>query len=149
MALTVLCCTDGSEHALDALRTGLAVVAPADRVVVATVIEPVDPTLVYGTGLAGGVVPAADFDAGETARETEAQELLDATVAALGLTNAETRVVMGATGPALIELAEQLPASVIVIGTRGHGGLRRAVLGSVSDYVVRHAPCPVVATSAR
>ena len=75
--------------------------------------------------------------------------MLDATVAALGLTNAETRVVMGPTGPALIELAEQLPASVMVIGTRGHGGLRRAVLGSVSDHVVRHAPCPVVSTSAR
>ena len=112
-------------------------------------IEPVDPTLVYGTGLAGGVIPPEDFDARETAREAEAHELLDATVAALGLTNAETRVVMGPTGPALVELAEQLPASVMVIGTRGHGGFRRAVLGSVSDHVVRHAPCPVVSTSAR
>jgi nucleotide-binding universal stress UspA family protein len=32
----------------------------------------------------------------------------------------------------------------MVVGTRGRGGLRRAVLGSVSDHVVRNAPCPVV-----
>ena len=115
----------------------------------ATAIEPVDPTLVMGTGIAGGVIPPPNFDAREEAREAEAYELLDATVAALGLADAETRVVMGAPGPALVELAEELPASVVVIGTRGHGGLRRAVLGSVSDHIVRHAPCPVVATSSR
>ena len=149
MPLTVLCCTDGSDVALDALRAGLAVLAPPDRVVVATAIEPVDPTLVMGTGIAGGVIPPADFDAREEAREAEAYELLDATVAALGLAAAETRVVMGAPGAALVELAEELPASVVVIGTRGHGGLRRAVLGSVSDHIVRHSPCPVVATSSR
>ena len=34
----------------------------------------------------------------------------------------------------------------IVRGSRGRGGLRRAVLGSVSDHVVRNAPCPVVVT---
>lgn len=36
----------------------------------------------------------------------------------------------------------------IVIGTRGRGGIKRALLGSVSDYVVRNAPCPVVVTTA-
>jgi nucleotide-binding universal stress UspA family protein len=34
-----------------------------------------------------------------------------------------------------------------VLGTRGHGGLRRAVLGSVSDHVVRNCPCPVITVS--
>jgi nucleotide-binding universal stress UspA family protein len=56
-------------------------------------------------------------------------------------------VLAGSPGPALCELATSLPASVIVIGTRGQGGLRRAVLGSVSDHVVRNSPCPVVVTA--
>jgi nucleotide-binding universal stress UspA family protein len=35
----------------------------------------------------------------------------------------------------------------VVLGTRGLGGLRRALLGSVSVIVVRHATCRVVITS--
>jgi len=45
-------------------------------------------------------------------------------------------------------LAEQLPARALVMGSRGRGGLKRALLGSVSDYVVRNSPCPVVITGA-
>jgi nucleotide-binding universal stress UspA family protein len=37
-------------------------------------------------------------------------------------------------------------AVAIVVGSRGRGGLKRAFLGSVSDYVVRNAPCSVVVT---
>jgi len=33
-----------------------------------------------------------------------------------------------------------------VVGSRGRGGLKRAVLGSVSDHLVRNAPCTVVVT---
>jgi nucleotide-binding universal stress UspA family protein len=47
----------------------------------------------------------------------------------------------------LCELAEEIGAGAIVIGSRGRGGFKRALLGSVSDYVVRNAPCPVVVTS--
>jgi nucleotide-binding universal stress UspA family protein len=39
-----------------------------------------------------------------------------------------------------------LGARAVVLGTRGRGGIARALLGSVSDYVVRNAPCPVVVT---
>ena len=41
-------------------------------------------------------------------------------------------------------LAEEIGAGLIVIGSRGLGGLRRAMMGSVSDSVVRHAHCPVM-----
>jgi nucleotide-binding universal stress UspA family protein len=40
-------------------------------------------------------------------------------------------------------VAEELGAGLIVMGSRGQGRLRRALLGSVSDAVVRHAHCPV------
>jgi nucleotide-binding universal stress UspA family protein len=43
----------------------------------------------------------------------------------------------------IVELAEELGAGLIVLGSRGHGRLRRALMGSVSDGVVRHAHCPV------
>jgi universal stress protein A len=48
---------------------------------------------------------------------------------------------------AIIEkVAAEWPADLIVIGSHGLGGLGRALLGSVADAVVRHAPCPVLVT---
>jgi nucleotide-binding universal stress UspA family protein len=41
-------------------------------------------------------------------------------------------------------LAEELEAGLIAIGSRGLGGLRRALMGNVADSVVRHAHCPVL-----
>ena len=41
-------------------------------------------------------------------------------------------------------VAEEIGAGLIVVGSRGLGGIRRALLGSVSDAVVRHAHCPVL-----
>ena len=45
---------------------------------------------------------------------------------------------------AIVNLADQLGAGLIVMGSRGLGGIRRALMGSVSDSVVRHAHCPVM-----
>ena len=41
-------------------------------------------------------------------------------------------------------LAEELGADLIVIGSRGLSGMKRLVMGSVSESVVRHAHCPVL-----
>jgi nucleotide-binding universal stress UspA family protein len=45
---------------------------------------------------------------------------------------------------AIVHLAEELGAGLIVIGSRGLGGVRRALMGSVSASVVHHAHCPVM-----
>jgi nucleotide-binding universal stress UspA family protein len=44
----------------------------------------------------------------------------------------------------IVRLAEEIGAGLIVVGSRGLTGLRRALMGSVSDSVVRHAHCPVL-----
>jgi nucleotide-binding universal stress UspA family protein len=142
--IAVLLCTDGSDLALAALQRGVAVVAPGGRLVVATAVALTHPVDVVGTGMAGGVLSADEADAADEASRRAGQQVLDETCRHLGLHDVETAVVEGEPGPALCELAASLPADVMVIGTRGRGGLRRAVLGSVSDHVVRNAPCPVV-----
>lgn len=144
MPTCVLLCTDGSELATEALTAGLRVIAPADRVVVATAIDPPDPSLVIGTGMASGVMTP---DQAQTQHEQQiayAGAIVADAIRDLGLNGAESRTVEGVAGPALCELAAEIGATVMVLGTRGRGGLRRAVLGSVSDHVVRNAPCPVV-----
>lgn len=50
----------------------------------------------------------------------------------------------GEPGAAIVKTAREWPADVIVIGTRAQGGVRRALLGSVADVVMRHALCPVL-----
>jgi nucleotide-binding universal stress UspA family protein len=44
----------------------------------------------------------------------------------------------------ITRVAEEIDAGLIVMGSRGLGGVRRALMGSVSDAVVRHAHCPVM-----
>jgi len=50
----------------------------------------------------------------------------------------------GKPGESIIKIAEEEGAKMIIMGTRGLGSIRRTILGSVSDYVVHHACCPVI-----
>ncbi len=141
---TVVLCVDGSDASTHAVATGFAVLQPAARVVVATVVEDMDPSLVTGTGFAGGVVSEAEVAEFEHATASEGREIVERTARALDVASADTRVLRGAPGPMLCALADEVAAAALVVGSRGRGGLKRALLGSVSDYVARNAPCPVV-----
>ena len=44
----------------------------------------------------------------------------------------------------ILGVGEDVGAGLIVLGSRGLGGVKRALMGSVSDSVVRHAHCPVL-----
>ena len=67
-------------------------------------------------------------------------------IKAIGGTVAQTHLRVGAAAKEIVELAEEIGAGLIVVGSRGRGGIRRALMGSVSDSVVRHAHCPVLIT---
>lgn len=56
----------------------------------------------------------------------------------------EFRQLMGSPGKVICKAAQQWGADVIVIGNRGRSGLSELVLGSVSNYVMHHAPCSVL-----
>jgi nucleotide-binding universal stress UspA family protein len=75
-------------------------------------------------------------------REREAQRLV-LRARELGIPTAFL-VWEGTPGEAIVAAAEAERADLIVLGTHGRTGLNRSLLGSVSDHVVRNAPCPVV-----
>ena len=78
--------------------------------------------------------------------EREARELLDEQVGRIeeaGGTVKEAHLRLGRADEEIVDLAQSLDVGLVVIGSRGHGRIRRALMGSVSDSVVRHAPCPV------
>jgi nucleotide-binding universal stress UspA family protein len=56
----------------------------------------------------------------------------------------DTHAAVGRPDAEIVKLAEELQAGLIVVGSRGLGGVRRALMGSVSDSVVRHAHSPVL-----
>lgn len=61
-----------------------------------------------------------------------------------GGTVAGAHLRMGAVDLEIIGMAKDLGADLIVMGCRGHRGIRRAIEGSISDAVIRQAPCPVL-----
>lgn len=56
----------------------------------------------------------------------------------------ECHVRVGRPAPEITRLAQQLEADALYLSTHGRSGLRRLVLGSVAESVIRVAPCPVV-----
>jgi nucleotide-binding universal stress UspA family protein len=90
--------------------------------------------------------PVAGYPVEVDAMEATARAGLDRALAALGADRLPEpvagRLVEGSAGPAILEAA--LGADLIVLGTRGHGAVTGALLGSVTHHVARHAPGPVV-----
>ena len=61
-----------------------------------------------------------------------------------GASVVQTYLGTGRPDEEILELAEEIDAVMVVTGSRGLGGVRRALLGSVSESVVHHAHCPVL-----
>jgi nucleotide-binding universal stress UspA family protein len=77
----------------------------------------------------------------------QAQSFLDREIEQVkneGVTVADSHLVRGRPDREVVHLSEEIGAGLIVMGSRGLGGIRRALMGSVSDSVVRHAHCPVM-----
>ena len=79
--------------------------------------------------------------------QEEARRLLDGQVDKVksgGGIVARAHLKMGRPEEEIVVLGEEIGAELIVTGSRGLGGIRRALIGSVSDSVLRHAHCPVL-----
>jgi nucleotide-binding universal stress UspA family protein len=139
---TILVPTDGSDDAIMAAqvatdlarRTGSAIhLAHAWQFVTYAG----DPYLSPGA-LPDGYLTMYE-DAGRAMLEQES-----ARVASLGATVAGIHLLQGRPADTMVDLAGEIGADLIVAGSRGLGPLRRLVLGSVSDGIAHHAPCPVL-----
>ena len=79
----------------------------------------------------------------EEAASTRLEELIGGIEASGGEVEG-SQLGVGRPDAEIIDRAEEIGAGLIVMGSRGFGTIRRALMGSVSDSVVRHAHCPVV-----
>jgi len=138
---------DFSDAALAACDLAQSLAAHTDGVVVLLkVIEPsqeimsLDPMLALGAQQLFKDLDEQLLDANHVRLETLAQTLRDQGC------QAETTVVRGHPKDLICQLAQDRGVDLIVMGSRGLGTLRQLLLGSVSNYVLQHAPCPVLIT---
>jgi nucleotide-binding universal stress UspA family protein len=137
----ILLATDGSEEAeLAALRSvELADATDSELHVVHVGVVPIFLQSYPGTlGYYGKLHEQIEEESRELLRKQSLR------VKAAGGTVAGAHLRMGEVALEIVALAEELGAGLIVMGCRGLGGVRRALMGSVSDSVVRHAHCPVL-----
>ncbi len=137
MFKNILLGVDGSEHALRAAETAgqlaRAVQAETLRIVIAYEAIP-------------SYLGEPNIQAAISARLKEAETVLQAALSKVGEVPAEvhTEILEGSPAEAIIEVARTRKSDVIVMGARGLGRIAAAVLGSNSQKVVSHAPCPVL-----
>jgi nucleotide-binding universal stress UspA family protein len=143
----ILLATDGSEIALEATRRGLALLADATKVTLLSVVGDI-PTDTGG-GIEGPIYTPQQEEDLRRSEEHHAAHALADTQAVLGAVLSPTvsidqRVETGDPAAMICLVARDLGVDVVVVGSHGKGFLSRALLGSVSGHVTRHAPCPVL-----
>ena len=138
----ILLATDGSEEAALAAQSAADLSARTGSELHVTHVR---------KALQGGFVAGVDVGpvppGYQELLDKEAKELLEAQLERMGEAGAsvtEAHLMSGRADEEIIFRAEQVGADLVVVGSRGLGGIRRALMGSVSDSVVRHAHCPVL-----
>src|SRR5215207_988219 len=144
----ILLATDGSEEATLAAQTAIDLANKTGSVlhVVYARIPPY--SRAFYEGCEEGVDVGAYLQDESEELTRRGQGLLDEQVRkikAAGGSVAQAHLRVGRPDGEITALADEIGAGLIVMGSRGLGVMRRALLGSVSDSVVRHAHCPVLA----
>ena len=142
---TILMATDGSEEAQLAAKTA-ADLAKRTNSELHLIYVGYMPSIFYES--AGTMALDRDLHSRMEERAEEAvRNKLDQQVQKIkdaGIEVAAIHTRVGFPDAEIVGLADKLGAGLIVVGSRGLGRLRRALMGSVSDSVVRHAHCPVL-----
>jgi nucleotide-binding universal stress UspA family protein len=139
---SIVVATDGSETASEAVRQAAELAGTLGaRVHLVCVYEP---------------VPSAHDAAAATGMHSESgwvlrpREAVDATLAAAAEVFAAAGVQVdlyaqrGDPADAILDVAEERGADLIIVGNRGRAGAKRFLLGSVPNRISHHAPCAVL-----
>jgi nucleotide-binding universal stress UspA family protein len=141
---TVLMATDGSDASLVAIRAARRVLPAASRWELVTVIphraNPADDA----TGFAAPVLDEDDVREIDHENLVEADAVVARTARALGPVPVDAQVLRGDPGRVLCDHAGLIGADIMVVGAHDRGFFSRALQHSVTEHVVRHAPCPVL-----
>ena len=135
----ILCPVDFSEFSAPAVRHSVRLARWFSARVEVLHVVPRSPF-----GLAGGGVPEA-LETVRAIRETAERELAELVEPLLGEgVPIETRLLEGEAWRVIVDEAESTCPDLLILGTHGRGGFEHLLLGSVTEKVLRRAPCPVL-----
>lgn len=147
----ILCPVDFSDFSRHALAHATQLARWFGATVTAYYVYPppgAPPPVVFG-GLPGPLPPVEPYPPLTVSPEAVRQDVLEQLTKFTSLADASGIVVKLDAAPghpvsAILAEADRLRADLIVIGTHGHSGFDRLLLGSVTEKVLRKAPCPVL-----
>ncbi len=138
----VLAATDFSDPDLPAVTTGAGIARRLGGCL--TVLHCIDEGTPWIDPLAAGTGGYATWPAEiRVEREREARARVVAAMAKVGATG-EARVGVAPAAAEIVRVAREIAAQIVVVGTVGRSGLKRLLLGSTAEAVVRNAPCAVL-----
>ncbi len=133
----ILVAYDGSQESEKAFQVGLSIANTLDsRLEILAVIQPGEPVTNPG-------VPA-DFEHAQKYYASSLRKLVDDVNDHGG--NVETSIVVGHPANEIVKRAAQSHSDLVVVGVRGTSKFKDLEVGSVSEHVLAHAPCPVLVT---
>lgn len=143
--MKILIATDGTETAIDAAKKALDFLKDGCEIVLATIIQNYEDPLEMAGGFEGPLLTPEEAEQEFQQAKDSGELALQRAKQALGK-EAELRLVPTEQDPAhaIVEIANELHPDLIVLGSTEKGFFMRLLAGSVSEYVVRHAPCPVL-----
>jgi nucleotide-binding universal stress UspA family protein len=142
LSTKMLLATDGSEEAELATRSAVELADSTGSELHVVYVGPLPDFMKKNDAS----VPGYDLELYAKIEEEGRETLRKLTwrVKVAGGTVARSHLRMGAVAEEIIDLAGELEVGLIVMGSRGLRGIRRALAGSVSESVFRHARCPVM-----
>lgn len=137
----ILCPIDFSDFSRRALDHAVAIAKWYDSTITLLHVSPIVPLAAYAPG--SGVVPSANLTPEEREALLASMKQLAATAASPDV-RFDYKLAEGGTAAQIVNAAETLSNDLIVLGTHGRSGFERMLLGSVTEKVLRKAPCPVL-----
>ena len=135
--------TDGSQTAQTALEAAVDLAALSGaRLLIVSAYEPVADQSARTESV--DVPQDVQWTVGPRAEVLELLEQARATAAGAGLHQVESVARQGDAADAILDVAEEHSADLIVVGNKGMTGAKRFLLGSVPNKVSHHAPCSVL-----
>eukprot|EP00271_Cylindrocystis_brebissonii_P003732 TRINITY_DN149_c0_g2_i3.p1 TRINITY_DN149_c0_g2~~TRINITY_DN149_c0_g2_i3.p1 ORF type:complete len:176 (+),score=32.58 TRINITY_DN149_c0_g2_i3:318-845(+) len=154
-ARKVVISVDEGEESLEALRWALRNVVQGDDKVHVVHAQPLPE--VYGGPMPGPVhhlgagalyMPPEYLETVKSHQDAQSKAIVikakDICTSIRNDIKVEGDVIVGEPREGICSAVEQLNADLLVMGSHGYGAVKRALLGSVSDYCIHHAKCPVV-----